>query len=258
MEDKEVLNNKIVSIIIPVYNAEKYIGETLDSVIAQDYPYKEIVIVDDCSTDGSFAIISRYIKKGYNVKYYRMEKNSGVALARNKAIEIASGRYIAFIDSDDVWEKEKLTVQLKLFEQYSNIPFTYTAISYIDENSRIIKGKINVKEKVTYSYLLKNTMLATSTVIIDRNVVNKVCMPNRKSAEDYSLWLSILKQYGPAYGINQAYTRYRKSKYSLSSNKIGEVKYFYDVQYKDMGLNRINVLINTLCYMLNAVKKHFL
>lgn len=250
-------SNEIISVVIPVYNSEKYIADTLDSVISQDYRHIEIITVDDCSTDKSADIIKQYQQKIPYIKYYRLMKNSGVAIARNKAIEIATGRYIAFLDSDDVWEEGKLVNQLKVFEEHYNIPFTYTALSYIDENGKQIKGKRALIEHVTYKYLLKNTMLATSTIIIDRNVVNEIVFPNRKSAEDYSLWLSLLKNYGDAYGINRAYTRYRKSSTSISSNKVKEVKYFFSVQLEDFHIPRLLVFFNSCCYIVNAVKKHF-
>ena len=100
-------------------------------------------------------------------------------------------------------------------------------------------------------------MIATSSVIIDREVVKQIIMPNRRSAEDYSLWLYLLKEYGDAYGLNEALTRYRKSSDSISSNRVGEVKYFYSVQTEDCGVNSVHALLNTVCYIFNAVKKHF-
>ncbi|QWT54152.1 glycosyltransferase family 2 protein [Eubacterium sp. MSJ-33] len=256
MEIRE-LNDALVSVIVPVYNSEKYIAATLDAIIKQDYQEKEIIIVDDGSTDNTYAIIDEYLKNISCISYFKLEKNLGVAMARNKAIERARGRYIAFCDSDDIWEENKLSEQLKLFKNHPGAPFTYTAISYIDEDGKQIKRKRNLKECVSYKYVLRNTIIATSTVIIDRNIVPVVKMPIRKSAEDYSLWLTILKNYGDAYGINEAYTKYRISENSLSSNRMGEVKYFWQVQREDMGIGRVNVFINTLIYIINAIKKHY-
>ena len=121
-----------------------------------------------------------------------------------------------------------------------------------------IKGKRKLKESVSYQYLLRNTVIATSTVIIDREVVRNVVFPNRKSAEDYSLWLSMLKEYGDAVGINEAFTRYRKTQNSISANRFGEVKYFIDVQKNDLKLNTITVFYNTICYAIKAFIKHYL
>lgn len=257
MYDNNV-NNKLVSVIVPVYNAEKYISQTLDSIIEQDYPEKEIIIVDDCSTDNSFQIIKEYMKGNPCITYHKLDKNSGVAVARNSAIEIAKGRFIAFLDSDDIWEQGKLSKQIPLFYSHQRCPFTYTALSYIDENGMQIKGKRKLKESVSYQYLLRNTVIATSTVIIDREVVKNVVFPNRKSAEDYSLWLSMLKEYGDAVGINEAFTRYRKTQNSISANRFGEVKYFIDVQKNDLKLNTITVFYNTICYAIKAFIKHYL
>lgn len=249
--------NNIVSIIIPLYNAEKYIEETLKSVDAQDYPDKEVIIVDDCSMDSSAEIVKRMQSNMPYIRYHKLEHNSGVAIARNTAIKLAKGRYIAFVDSDDVWKQGKLTQQLQLFDKHTGCPFTYTAIDYIDEESNPLKSKRSLKEEVSYNYILRNTVIATSTVIIDRQVVPEIVMPNRRSAEDYSLWLSILKKYGNAYGINEALTSYRISSTSVSSNRAGEVKFFYDVQVNDLHINKVYATFNTVCYILNAIKKHY-
>lgn len=251
-------NNSLVSIIIPVYNAEKYIKESLDSVVSQNFAEKEVIIVDDCSSDKSAEIIKQYMEKFPYIQYHKLKINSGVAVARNTAIKMARGRFVAFVDSDDVWKSGKLKRQLQLFDEHKGCPFTYTAIEYIDENSKPIKGKRSVRIKVSYNYILRHTIIATSTVIIDRNVVSEIVMPNRRSAEDYSLWLKLLRDYGPAYGLNEAYTSYRISTTSVSHNRIGEVKYFYDVQVKDLKINKIYAAFNTICYIINAVKKHYL
>lgn len=250
-------NNQTVSIIIPLYNAEKYIEETLLSIDAQDYPDKEVIIVDDCSMDSSAEIVKRMQSNMPYIRYHKLEHNSGVAIARNTAIKLAKGRYIAFVDSDDVWKQGKLTQQLQLFDKHTGCPFTYTAIDYIDEESNPLKSKRSLKEEVSYNYILRNTVIATSTVIIDRQVVPEIVMPNRRSAEDYSLWLSILKKYGNAYGINEALTSYRISSTSVSSNRAGEVKFFYDVQVNDLHINKVYATFNTVCYILNAIKKHY-
>ena len=249
--------NTLISIVVPVYNAEKYLEETIKSIFLQGYPELEVILVDDCSTDGSADIIRRYQELYPNVYYHKLDVNSGVAIARNTAIELAKGRFVAFVDSDDIWKPGKLEKQLSLFNEHPGCPFTYTAIDYIDENGKLLKNKRSLRESVTYNYVLRNTMIATSTVIIDRNVVPDVVMPNRRSAEDYSLWLSLLKKYGPAYGINEALTSYRISSTSISSNRKKEVKYFYAVQTQDLGINKLYATFNTVCYIFNAVKKHF-
>ena len=253
----EVFEERLVSIIIPVYNAEKYLLETLQSVAAQDYPEKEIILVDDCSTDGSAHLIEHVKKEIPYIRYHKLEQNSGVAIARNKGIKLAKGRYIAFVDSDDVWSKGKLRKQIAFYEQHRESPFTYTAINMIDEQGEALKGKCDVPEEISYRYLLRHTIVATSTVIIDKAVVPEIVMPNRRSAEDYSLWLSLLKKYGIAYGINEDLTSYRISNTSVSHNRAGEVKHFYHVQTEDMKIGKWAARVNTFCYILNAIKKHY-
>lgn len=246
-----------VSVIIPVFNAENYIALALESVIKQQYPNLEIIIVDDCSSDNTSIIVNQYQQLYSYIKYYRLDRNSGVSAARNEAIKHADGRYIAFLDSDDIWLEGKLNTQIMLHEKYEGVPFTYTAIAYIDDIGNCIKGKRSVPEVLSYNKLLTNTIVATSSVIIDRKVVGNFSFPNRKSAEDYSLWLTLLKQYGNARGLNEVYTEYRKTATSLSANRVKEVKFFYEVQTEDININKFKALLNTLRYIINAVKKHY-
>ncbi|MDE6946675.1 MAG: glycosyltransferase family 2 protein [Anaeroplasmataceae bacterium] len=246
-----------ISVIMPAYNASKYIGKAIMSVIKQNYSNLELIIIDDCSSDNTSEIIQQFQQNYENIVYIKMENNSGVAKARNKGLSIASGQYIAFLDSDDVWLEDKLTKQINIFKENKGIPFTYTAINIINEKDEIVKKAKRIKTKATYKILLKNTYVATSTVIIDREVTGDFLMPLRKSAEDYSLWLMLLKNFGMAKGINEALVNYRKTENSLSANKMKEIKYFMQVQREDMHIGRIRVLFNTFCYILHAIKKHY-
>ncbi len=250
------IENKI-SVIMPAYNASKYIGKAIISVIKQNYSNLELIIIDDCSSDNTSEIIQQFQKNYENIVYIKMENNSGVAKTRNKGLSIASGQYIAFLDSDDVWLEDKLTKQINIFKENKGIPFTYTAINIINEKDEIVKKAKKIKTKATYKILLRNTYVATSTVIIDREVTGDFLMPLRKSAEDYSLWLMLLKSFGIAKGINEALVNYRKTENSLSANKMKEIKYFMRVQREDMHIGRIRVLFNTFCYILHAIKKHY-
>lgn len=253
-----IIDNNLISVIVPVYNAEKFLSESIRSVISQKYPYLEIIVIDDCSTDRSAIIVNDLMKDFSCIKYHKLNCNSGVGVARNKGLELANGRYIAFIDSDDVWVEDKLQKQMLLFKKHPHTVFTYTGIGIINESGDLLKEKCHVKVVATYKQLLRETMIATSTVIIDRQNVHNFCFPDRRSAEDYSLWLSLLKEYGPAYGINEALTLYRKTSSSVSANKIGEVKYFFSVQTEDLKIKKISACINTFFYIINAIKKHYL
>ncbi|MGD1816178.1 MAG: glycosyltransferase family 2 protein [Pleomorphochaeta sp.] len=252
-------DNKTVSVIIPVYNCEEYIEQTIKSVINQTYQNLEIVLIDDCSTDNSFDIINK-IQKQYSNKIVlkKQEINMGVAVARNTALNLAKGRYVAFLDSDDLWYSTKIEKQVSLLENNDQVPMCFTAIHMIDEKGNKIKGKRKVALKIGYKRLLHNTMIATSSVMINRNVVFRVEMPNRKSAEDYSLWLEITKKYGYAFGINEDLVAYRKSSMQITNNRFGELKFFYRVQVEDHNINKLFAFFNTMIYSVIAAKKHYL
>lgn len=249
--------NQTVSVIIPVYNASKYVANTIETALNQTYKDIELILVDDCSADNSAQIIENYLIDNKNIHYYLLEKNSGAAVARNKAIEIAKGRYIAFLDSDDLWYPEKLEKQLFLMKK-KNAPICFTAIEMIDENDELIKSKRNVLEKVSYKFLLKNTMIATSTVVVDRKLVGNFQMPLLRSGQDYATWLLLMRNGINAYGINEALVKYRKGRNSLSSNKVKNIKKVWNIQTRYENINPLTASFNSVCYAFNAFKKHFL
>ena len=247
----------LVSVIIPAYNCSKYLVKAVESAVNQTYKNIEVIIVDDCSTDDTSSIIEYICRKYNNVFSYRNEKNSGVAFTRNNAVDKASGQYIAYLDADDVWDKTKIEKQLEVFKDKINTPLVFSAIDFIDENDVSIKSKRKIKKIVSFRYLLRHTPISTSSVVIDRKVVSNIKMPLRKTAEDYSLWLQVLKKYGNAVGIDEVLVHYRKTSTSLSSKKSKEIKHFYDVQVKDLKIKKICAAYNTICYVLYAIKKHF-
>lgn len=253
---KNFFDNKTVSVIIPVYNSGKYIDKTIDSVLNQSYEQIEIVLVDDCSSDNSKQIIENYTKKYTNIIFQQLEENSGAAIARNKAIELANGRYIAFLDSDDLWYPSKVERQLELMKR-KNAAICFTAIEMIDENGELIKGKRNVVEMVNYNFLLKNTMLATSTIVIDRSITGNFKMPLIRSGQDYATWLLLMRDGIDAYGINEVLVKYRKGRNSLSSNKVKNIKKVWNIQTKNEGINPFSATYYSLCYAFNAFKKHY-
>ena len=250
------MQDNLVSVIIPTYNSEKYIDETLNSVLAQTYREFEIIIIDDCSKDNTWEIIKEYEKKYNNIVCLKQERNKGVAEARNRGINKATGRYIAFLDSDDLWYKEKLEEQLKFMKEKKAF-FSYTAIEMIDEEGKILKEKREVKEEINYKFLLRNTMIATSSVIIDKINIQGLSFNKERGAEDYALWLKLLNRYGNAYGINKTLVRYRIRKNSLSSNKLSSLKQIYKIQSLDCNLKMNDIVLNCLYFVYNAIKKYY-
>ena len=248
----------LVSVIIPVYNSSKFIKETILSAVNQSYKKIEVVLVDDCSSDNSVEIIERLQTQFKNIFLYKNKKNSGAGVSRNAAIGYARGQYIAFLDSDDVWDKEKIKKQLNDLKMEGG-SFSYTAIEMIDQDGVIKKKKRKIKRKVSYRFLLKNTVIPTSTVVIDRNVVGDFRMSHRRGGQDYATWLEIIKISGFAYGIDEPLCKYRVGrKDSLAGNKWKSIKQVWSIQREDQHIGRIRVMFNVACFIFNALKKYLL
>ena len=215
-------NKREVSVITPVYNAEKFLTETIKSVLNQTYESFEYLLIDDCSTDNSTSIIKEFAKNDSRVKYIKLPENSGAAVARNKGLEKAKGRFIAFVDSDDKWYPEKLQKQLD-FMALNHAPFTYTNYEHISEEGEILSSP-KLPERLNYSGLLKNTAIACSTVVIDRKVIGDFRMPLVRKGQDTATWLKILRNHNYAYLVDEVLNQYRGREGSLSSNKLGALK----------------------------------
>lgn len=245
----------LVSVITPVYNAEKYIDKTLESVLAQTYKNIEIVLVDDRSKDRSAEIIKKYQEIHPEIVYYLQPENMGAGHARNKALEISGGQYVAFLDSDDMWKPEKIDKQVRLLQE-KNEGFCFTAIEMVDGDDKIIKGKRTVKEEIDYHFLLSNTMIPTSGVMIDRCVKGDFRMHLRRGGQDYATWLKLLRDGSKAYGINEALTDYRIDGESLSSNKLESLWQIWEIQTQDEGISKPGAIINIMKWAVSSIKKY--
>ena len=219
--------NDLVSIIMPAYNCEEWIGITIDSVLGQTYQNWEIIIIDDCSTDNTSAVVMEFIKKNHRISYYKLEENSGPAIARNKALELASGKFIAFLDSDDVWFPEKLARQIKFMKE-NDYAFTCTSYTKIDENGKYLNRTIIAKSKQDYNSLLK-TCPGNSTVIYNQEKLGKLKIPEIKKRNDYVMWLQVIKKGKYLYGLKEPLGSHRIRSDSLSSNKISLAGYHWKV-----------------------------
>jgi glycosyltransferase involved in cell wall biosynthesis len=206
-----------VSIITPAFNSEKYIGEAITSVQSQTYMDWEMIIVDDCSDDNTVNVVESFAAQDPRLRLVQMSDNAGPAVARNTAIEMSSGRYIAFLDSDDTWVPDKLERQIA-FMKLNDYPFTFTAYEKIN-HSGVQVGRVSVPVRVTYQDLLKVCTIGCLTVIFDTNYFGKQYMPPIRKRQDYGLWLKLLKQTDYAYGLNQVLAQYRLHDESISSNK---------------------------------------
>jgi teichuronic acid biosynthesis glycosyltransferase TuaG len=213
-----------VSIIMPSFNCEDFISDTILSVIFQTYKNWELIIVDDRSTDNSTHIIDNFIKDDARIKLFINDENEGAAVSRNKAIKHANGKYIAFLDSDDLWYADKLEKQIS-FMCSNNLAFTYTGYETIDEEDNSLNMTIAPPEKLDYLTMLKENQIGCLTAIYDQEMLNKHYMPLIRKRQDYGLWLSILKTTPYAYRAPGILAKYRIRKNSVSSSKIGLLKY---------------------------------
>lgn len=247
----------LVSIITPVYNAEKFVEETIKSVQAQTYSNWEMILVDDLSTDRSEEIIKRIQNKDERIKYIKLNENSGAAVARNTAIENAKGRYIAFLDSDDLWKSTKLEKQLKFMKE-NNCGFTFTSYELMNEEGSNLNKVIKVPKRINYNGLLKNTIIGCLTVIIDRKLVGDFRMPLIRKGQDTATWLKILRSYEYAYGINENLANYRLVKGSISSNKLSALKRTWYIYRSVENITLVKSIYVFNCYVLRAIAKRFL
>ncbi len=215
---------ELVSIIMPNYNSGRFIENSLASILAQTYENWELIIIDDCSLDNSNKIIEEYIQRSEKIKLISLKSNMGPAIARNKGIEQAKGRYIAFLDSDDLWMPEKLSKQLN-FMQKHNISLSFTSYYHMEEESEKIINQVHALDKVDYDELLKKNIIGCFTAIYDTEKLGKVYMPDIQKRQDYALWLAILKKIPYAYGLDEMLGYYRVRSNSVSSNKILSSKY---------------------------------
>lgn len=221
----------MISIITPLYNSARYLPETVRSVQAQSVRNWEMIIVDDASEDNGAEIARSFAEKDERIRVVELAENSGPAVARNRAIELARGRYIAFLDADDLWKPEKLGMQLA-FMQANDAGFSYTGYHIMNEEGERT-GEKRVPERVTYHSLLKTCPVGCLTAMYDTQRLGKLYMPSILKRQDYGLWLKILKQTGHAYGLQEPLADYRVRSHSVSSNKLKAAAYQWKI-YRDV------------------------
>lgn len=258
-----------VSIICPVYNARDYIKETIASVQAQDETDWELLLIDDKSTDNSRDIILDIAREDNRVKLICQEKNGGAARARNRGLQEAVGRYIAYIDSDDIWKENRLSSCLKYMEELQwenagaslsgadkvNIPaFVFTGYEFADNTGKGSGVIVRVPKTLNYRQALGNTTIFTSTVLFDTTIITKdvLEMPLVKS-EDTATWWKILKKGHTAYGLDKNLVYYRRGKDTLSSDKKEAIKRIWYLYRKVEGLSLIESGYRFCLYALRAV-----
>lgn len=216
--------NELVSIVMPVYNAEAFLEVTVASAQSQTYTDWELIAVDDCSTDKSFALLTRLAQADPRIRPIRQEHNQGAAKARNAGLLNAKGRYLAYLDADDLWQPRKLEKELAFLKQ-KQAAFVFTGYEFGDEQAKGTGRIVHVPEVMTYEKALSRTVIFTTTVLFDMDQISRdlLKMPEVKS-EDTATWWKILRNGYTAYGLDENLAVYRRPSRSLSSNKFKAIR----------------------------------
>lgn len=246
---KEIL----VSVIMPAYNCTAYIGQALDSALMQDVPM-EILVINDCSKDNLDSVMKRY-QKYPQIRYLKNEKNLGVAGTRNKGISLARGEYIAFLDADDIWAKDKLKRQLELIQEKGTV-ICSTARELMAPDGTLTGYIIPVKTEYTYTDIKTQNQVNCSSVLIKTEVAKEFPMRNDDGHEDYLMWLEVLKKYGKGCAINEPLLKYRITATGKSGSKWNSAKMTYRT-YRYMGFGFFRSALYFICYAFHGIKKYF-
>ena len=245
-----------ISIITPVFESELFIKLTIESVLNQTYQNWELIIIDDASSDGSVKIAESFATKDERINLIKLDSNKGPAAARNRGIKEASGRYIAFLDSDDLWHKDKLEKQI-IFMQKNEYAFTFTGYEKIDDKGKKIGNILPFKGQVAYCDLLKSNHIGCLTAMIDLKILGyKIYMPDIKKRQDQGLWLEILKEIDKAYCLNKVLGKYRIRKDSISINKIANIKFQWQLYRELEKLSIIQSFYYMLWYAFYGIRKY--
>ncbi|UYW00912.1 glycosyltransferase [Flavobacterium agricola] len=251
------MKSGLVSIITPTFNSEKYILETIQSVIKQTYSNWEMIIVDDCSTDSTFSLLTLQAELEPRIKVLKLAKNSGAGVARQLALDNSNGNYIAFLDSDDMWKPEKLQVQID-FLKTNNLAITFSGYELIDEKSNPLRKLILPKKQVTYKELFYCNWIGNLTGIYDVTKIGKIPISTFRKRQDWIMWLEVLKIEKVAFSTpnNLAYYRIRKD--SISASKLQLLKSNYLVYYNYHKQNVVSSFFSMLVFLYNQliVKKN--
>ena len=245
-----------VSIVTPSYNSEAYIGKTIESVLAQTYTNWEMIIVDDCSTDSTREIVRSYQEKDPRIRLLIQETNQGAGAARTRAMREAAGRFIAYLDADDIWKPEKLMKQVR-FMLKKGCGFSCTSYEVIDNEGRKLNKEIHMLPRFDYVGFLTNNLLQTVGIMADMKIVDRelLVMPDIRRRQDAATWLQVLRAGHDCYGIYEVLAEYRRSNNSLSSNKLKAVSGVWKM-YRD--IEKLSFFFSCYCfvrYALLAVSK---
>lgn len=237
------METPLVSIITPSFNSEKFIAETIQSVQNQTYKNWELIIVDDCSSDTTVSIVTKMALLDNRIQLFRSEKNGGTGIARNTALTICKGRYITFLDADDLWKSQKLEKQID-FLKTNNLSFTFSFYDCIDEEGKSLNRTVGAPRNLSYRQLFFCNYVGNLTGIYDVNYFGKIAISSIRKRQDWMLWLTILKKLKSAKPIPESLAFYRIRENSISASKLDLLKHNFAVYRTFHGFNAI---VSILC-----------
>ena len=239
-----------IDIILPNFNSSKFISQTIKSIMHQNYKNWKLIIVDDCSNNETKNILKEYSNKK-KIKIFWQKKNRGAGFCRNYAIKKSTSPYLAFIDSDDIWKKNKLKKQIH-FMKKNNCSFSYTDYETFGDKNKKIKNP----SRLNYYNFIRNTSIPTSTMMVKRNKINSIRFTNTKICEDYYFKCKLLKKINYALCLNGYLTKYRVRKNSLQSSNLRNFYWIWKINKKYNKLNFLNNFISLLFISINSLKKY--
>jgi glycosyltransferase involved in cell wall biosynthesis len=246
------METPLVSIITPSFNSEKFIAQTINSVQNQTYSNWEMIIVDDASTDATAQIIIDFLKNDSRLVFHRLSLNSGAGVARNKALDFAKGRFIAFLDADDLWKPEKLKKQVD-FLQSNKVPFTFSFYDCINEEGKALNKTVTAPETLTYRQLFFCNFVGNLTGIYDVNYFGKIPISGLRKRQDWMVWLTILKNIKKAKPVPESLAFYRIRKNSISASKTDLLKHNFAVYRKFHGINLMGSVFCMLGFLFTQI-----
>ena len=255
MCSKQEEYHPLISVVMPNYNGERFVENAIDSVLYQTYRNLELIVIDDCSTDESLLLIQKKALQDSRIRVLALEKNSGVANARNIGIQAATGEYIALLDNDDLWTEDKIERQLAIASRGADI--VYCSYDFIDENSRAIKKPFIVPQTTDYHHMLSKSVISCSTAFICAKLLKEHLFNPDYYHEDYVLWMELLKMSVRAEGDQKVLMHYRQSLGSRSNKKINSAKERWKIYRRALGLSIPVSILSLLSYSVKGVIKYY-
>lgn len=244
----------LISVIMAAYNSEKTIEQAINSVLNQTYPDFELLVVNDCSKDGTVKVVENLAAKDCRIRLIFNDKNRGVSYTRKHGLKEAKGSWIAILDSDDAWAPEKLEKQIELQRQ-TNADLLFTGSAFMDSDGRPIDWYLHAPSEVAYRQLLKHNVLSNSSALVRKELYAEYYAVGDGMHEDFAIWLSILKEGKKAYGVDEPLLIYRVAKSSKSGNKIKAARMNWNT-YRYIGLNPLSAFYYECWYIVKGLLKY--